>query len=78
MEKATDDRVNKILAFETDTMPEDQIVAFFQEMIDDGMVWNLQGAYGRLATALIESGRCHPAEKAQQQENTNLDASKNS
>ena len=37
----------------------------FQEMIDDGSVWKLQGSYGRMATALIEDGHCHEAEVAQ-------------
>jgi hypothetical protein len=30
----------------------------FQEMINDGSVWELQGAYGRTAVYLIEQGIC--------------------
>ena len=30
----------------------------FQALIDSGMVWSLQGAYGRQAAALIEGGYC--------------------
>ena len=31
----------------------------FQLLIDDGIVWKLQGFYGRSAKALIETGFCH-------------------
>jgi len=33
-------------------------VAMFQEMINDGTVWQLQGSYGRTAQALIAGGIC--------------------
>ena len=38
---------------------EQQIIDGFQAMIDDGLVWNLQGHYGRMATTLIDQGLCH-------------------
>jgi hypothetical protein len=53
------DIVNKIIAFESGEMDDDEIVEFFQELIDNGMAWTLQGSYGRLATRLILEGRCH-------------------
>lgn len=47
-----------ILRFESGECTEDEIVAGFQAMIDDGTVWHLQGFYGRTATQLIEDGHC--------------------
>ncbi len=54
------DMVAKIIAFETGMMKEDEIVSFFQELIDNGTAWTLQGSYGRLATHLINAGKCLP------------------
>jgi len=42
---------------------EEEIIAAFQVLIDDGMVWSLQGFYGRAATQLIDSGACTPKGK---------------
>ncbi len=39
---------------------DDEVVAGFQMLIDCGVVWSLQGAYGRMAHDLIASGQCHP------------------
>lgn len=56
------DRVSQIIAFEAGTMSDDDMVSFFQELINDGSAWTLQGHYGRTAKALIESGLCHEKE----------------
>lgn len=32
-----------------------------QSLINSGVVWQLQGCYGRAAAAAIENGDCHPA-----------------
>jgi hypothetical protein len=37
---------------------EEQVEAW-QHLIDNGMVWKLQGFYGRNATNLINAGICH-------------------
>jgi hypothetical protein len=52
------DHVGKIMAYEAGEMDEDEVVQFFQELIDTGTAWTLQGSYGRMAAALIESGQC--------------------
>jgi hypothetical protein len=50
------DRVSKIIRYESGEMDQDEMVEFFQELVNDGMAWSLQGHYGRTAAALIEAG----------------------
>jgi len=38
---------------------EEEMVEGFQHLIDSGMVWQLQGFYGRTARDLIDAGLCH-------------------
>lgn len=52
------DLVEKIIDFESGDMDDEQIIAFFQELIDTGMAWSLQGMYGRMAQNLINEGYC--------------------
>lgn len=47
-----------IAAYEKGALDEDQVTALFQELIDTGLVWKLQGHYGRTATRMIAEGRC--------------------
>lgn len=53
------DQVDKIMAWEGGEMSEEDEIAFFQELIDSGLCWKLQGCYGRQATGLINAGLCH-------------------
>ena len=51
--------VDKIIRYENGTMDsETEIIEFFQELINTGMAWSLQGHYGRTAMRLIEEGLC--------------------
>ena len=35
---------------------EEQMIEAWQHLVDTGLVWQLQGSFGRTATALIEQG----------------------
>ena len=55
--------VDNIIRYESGLMEEEDVILFFQELINTGMAWKLQGHYGRTAMHLIETGLC---------ENTNV------
>ena len=38
---------------------ENQYIEAWQYLIDNGIVWSLQGWFGRIATKMIEDGVCH-------------------
>ena len=42
--------------YETGAMSEEEVITFFQRLVDSGMAWRLQGSYGREAKRLIEAG----------------------
>lgn len=56
------DQVEKIIAYEQGELKEHEVVEMFQELINSGLAWQLQGHYGRMATALINAGHCEPAQ----------------
>jgi len=39
---------------------DDQRIQAWQQLIDTGLAWQLQGGFGRTAVSLIESGICSP------------------
>ena len=55
--------LDKIIAYESGEQDYEETIEMFQEMIDDGTVWQLQGSYGRLAHALIQSRVCTPGRR---------------
>ena len=38
---------------------EEEYIAAWQQLIDTGLAWSLQGWFGRTAAHLIEQGLCH-------------------
>lgn len=51
--------IDKIIAYEQGELDQDDTILMFQELIDSGMVWALQGHYGRTAAQLLDAGYCH-------------------
>ncbi len=50
---------DRIIAYESGAMEtEEEVIALFQELIDSGLAWTLQGSYGRMAQSLIQAGHC--------------------
>lgn len=50
------DQLDKIIAYEEGTLNEADTIDLFQELVNSGLVWFLQGHYGRTAHALLEAG----------------------
>ena len=49
---------DKIIAYENGELSDEEVFDLFQELIDSGMAWELQGSYGRTAQAYINAGLC--------------------
>ena len=49
------DITSKIITFEEGEMNDEQVLDLFSELVKTGMVWELQGSYGRFAKQLIEN-----------------------
>lgn len=50
--------VDLVMAIEGGELSEEEYVKAFQKLIDSGLVWQLQGFYGRTASNLIKAGLC--------------------
>lgn len=55
------DLLDDIIRYEQGDMDDrEEIIDFFQKLIDTGYAWSLQGHYGRTAAQLIDLGYCTP------------------
>lgn len=52
----------RVLLYETDQMSEQEMISLFQDLVDTGMAWKLQGHYGRTAMILLDAGVIAPPE----------------
>ena len=50
--------VDDIMRYEQGLMEDEEIIEFFQMLIDTNKIYSLQGSYQRTAAYLIESGYC--------------------
>lgn len=48
--------VSMIIAYESDELSAAETIQLFSQLVASGVVWSLQGHYGRMATALINGG----------------------
>ena len=46
----------RIVAYEQGDLTDEQTFQLFQELVDSGLIMNLQGHYQRLAAQLLEAG----------------------
>jgi hypothetical protein len=52
---------DELMDYEDGVLDETATVNLFQRLVDNGMAWQLQGSYGRMAMELIRSGKVKPA-----------------
>lgn len=50
------DLTTRIMQYEGGDMSEEDVLALFQELVNTGLAWKLQGHYGRTATSLLQQG----------------------
>jgi len=51
-----DDLTSKLITYEEGHLSDEETINLFQHLVDTGLVWSLQGFYGRTAVVLIEKG----------------------
>jgi hypothetical protein len=52
------DTFDAIMILEGGDAAEEQVIEAMQSLIDSGIVWQLQGSYGRAAQRMIDAGDC--------------------
>jgi len=48
--------VGTVVEYESGELTEEETIEFFQELVDTGLAWQLQGSYGRTAMDLLRDG----------------------
>ena len=57
------DITGQIIAFENGELPNEEVYALFQFLLDSGMIHSLQGSYQRMAEDLLLAGVIHMPKK---------------
>jgi hypothetical protein len=55
--------IDRIIAYESGDLSEDEVIALFQDLVNTGLAWQLQGHYGRTAQALLDAGLIEEAQQ---------------
>jgi hypothetical protein len=50
------DVTSDIIAYENGELGPDQVIALYQQLLDTGALWHLQGHYQRVAQGLLDAG----------------------
>jgi hypothetical protein len=50
------DLLGAMISWEDGTSTDTEVIALFQALVANGMAWQLQGFYGRMAQRLIDDG----------------------
>ena len=56
--------VDRIMSYEQGDMTEEEMIDFFQELLDENLLGQLQGHYGRTGHALVQAGLITPRKEA--------------
>ena len=52
-----------MIEWENGELSDEDTIKLFQSLVDSGLVWQLQGSYGRQAVSMLEEGLIHPPRK---------------
>lgn len=58
--------IPQIIDFENGELDDEEAIELFQELVNTGLAWTLQGHYGRTAEELIEKGLISPREEIEE------------
>lgn len=56
MSEVSVDTTGWIMRYEDGELDEEDTIDLFQHLLDTGLVWQLQGSYGRMAKQMIDAG----------------------